>query len=81
MATVKTAISIDKKLFKKVEALSNELDLSRSQVFAQAVEYLIHRREDLELLKKLNAAYQSADSDSNLSAVKTKYSETVKDKW
>ena len=57
MATVKTAISIDKKLFKKVEQLAKDLRLSRSQVFAQAVEYMIEHDGNLDLIRRINKAW------------------------
>ncbi|MSR31629.1 MAG: ChpI protein [Gemmataceae bacterium] len=57
MAYKKTAISIEEKLFQKAEKLSANLGISRSQVFAQALEFLIHRSESLEIVQKLNQVY------------------------
>ena len=58
---MKTAISIDDKLFDKAEKLSEKLHISRSQLFSQAVEYLIEKDESLDIVKRLNAIYSDKD--------------------
>ncbi len=55
--TVKTAISLDKALFDKVEALSKQLDISRSHLFALAAQEFIERHKNQQLLQALNEAY------------------------
>ncbi|MBV7334347.1 hypothetical protein KFU94_40155 [Chloroflexi bacterium TSY] len=55
--TVKTAISLEDSLFEKVEALMKELQISRSRLFALAVQEFIERHENRRLLAALNAAY------------------------
>ena len=57
MASVKTAISIREPLFEQVEALANELDLSRSRLFVLAVEEFIQRYQNRQLLEDINRAY------------------------
>jgi metal-responsive CopG/Arc/MetJ family transcriptional regulator len=57
MSTIKTAISIEKDLFDEVESFARRLHLSRSQVFAQAVQNLVAKKRNLELLTRLNQAY------------------------
>lgn len=64
MPFMKTAISIDENLLKKAENLSNKLKVSRSQLFAQALEFLIDRSETLEIIQKLNAVYGLDDAES-----------------
>jgi metal-responsive CopG/Arc/MetJ family transcriptional regulator len=59
MKTVKTAISIDAKVFRRVERLTRRLRISRSQFFTQAARHMINRDENLELLQKINAAYEN----------------------
>ena len=84
MATIKTAISIDEKLFKKAEKLSHKLSLSRSQIFSQALEYLVKRNENLELLQKINEAYREPLDESEklqLKKAKAKFSKLVKGSW
>ena len=56
MATVKTAISLQEPLFKKVEALASTLSISRSRFFALAA--LDEEHETRQLLEQINAAYE-----------------------
>jgi metal-responsive CopG/Arc/MetJ family transcriptional regulator len=84
MSTVKTAISINKKLYNEVEKLSNKLKLSRSQIFSQAVEYIIKRKKNLELLQKINQVYndsQNKTDDILSKKIKSKHSKLVKGTW
>lgn len=64
MPFMKTAISIDENLFHKAEKLSAKLHVSRSQLFAQALEYLIDRSETLEIIQKLNEVYGQNDAET-----------------
>ena len=61
MAHMKTAISIDEGLFNVAEKLSAKLHVSRSQLFSQALEYLIPKNESLDIMQKLNAIYSDKD--------------------
>ena len=83
MSTVKTAISIEEGLYKKIKDLSTELKISKSQIFSQAVEYFIEKRSNLELLKKINEAYSHVIDDIDpeyLKGSKKIYSKII-DKW
>lgn len=57
MPTVKTAISLDRDLLERIDALAEELDQPRSRVLAMAAEELLRRRESRELLERLNRAH------------------------
>ena len=57
MAQVKTGISLDAELFEAAERLARELNLSRSALYARALEEFIERRRSSDLLDELNAAY------------------------
>jgi metal-responsive CopG/Arc/MetJ family transcriptional regulator len=84
MATIKTAISIDKNLFDHVNELAAEIKLSRSQIFSQAVQYFIDKRDDLDLIRRINQAYSDVlDSGETelLEKSKRKYKEIVKERW
>ena len=63
MSTIKTAISIDTKTFRKVQSLTRKLHISRSQFFGQAAKHMIDKDENLDLIRKINAYYQKDDSD------------------
>ena len=83
MASIKTAISIDEDLYKEVKNLSSKLNISKSQIFSQAVQYLIDKKTNLELLKKINESYSAElnEIDSEyLKAAKKSYSQII-DKW
>ena len=57
MATVKTAVSVQESLFRKVDALANELQISRSRLFSLAIEEYLERHQSQRLLQEINAAY------------------------
>ena len=57
MGQVKTGISLDAELFEAAERLAQELHLTRSALYARALEELIERRRSKDLLDELNAAY------------------------
>jgi metal-responsive CopG/Arc/MetJ family transcriptional regulator len=60
MASVKTAISLQKPLFDQVEALAEELKVPRSRVFALAVEEFVRRHQSQRLLQRINEAHADA---------------------
>jgi metal-responsive CopG/Arc/MetJ family transcriptional regulator len=78
MAYMKTAISIDEELFRKAENLSSKLQISRSQLFTQALEYLIDRSETLEVIQKLNQVYGQTDSEAEARAMAKSGKKTMK---
>lgn len=82
MSFMKTAISIDEDLFRKAEKLSTKLQVSRSQLFAQALEYLIERSETLEVIQRLNEVYgqKQPDDDVVTTGSKRKMRKVI-DKW
>lgn len=57
MPGVKTAISLDERLFDKVNKLANELHVSRSRLFTLAVKDYLKKQENQTLLAQLNDAY------------------------
>ena len=57
MANVKTAISLDEKLLRYADDLARNMKVSRSRLFVIAMEELIQRYENQELLKAINEAY------------------------
>lgn len=57
MQNVKTAISIQKSLFDQAEKIARKMKVSRSRLFALALEDYIHRAQNQELLAQINAAY------------------------
>lgn len=60
MANIRTAISLQKPLFEQVETLAREMKVSRSRLFALALEDYLRRRQNLQLLEMINQAYPDA---------------------
>lgn len=84
MATVKTAVSIQENLFERIEELARELKISRSQLFARAIEDFIRREENRRIAKEINEAYQGeSDSaeDDRLLNVRSSHRRMVEGEW
>lgn len=73
MPVIKTAISIDEDLYNKVKDLSSRLNIPKSKIFSQAVQYFIDKKNNLELLKKINESYSA-----ELNEIDTEYLKTAK---
>jgi len=58
MANIKTAVSLKESLFKQVDALARKLNVTRSRLFALALEDFVRYHENQQLLDKINQAYQ-----------------------
>ena len=55
--TIKTSISIEESLYRQVQKLAEEMNVSRSHVFAAAIRSYLRQRQNQMLLEELNAAY------------------------
>ncbi len=71
MPGVKTAISIDNELFKKVNKIAQDLQVSRSRVFTLAVLDFIKKQENISLLAQLNEAYQEQPTEEEENIIKS----------
>lgn len=84
MANKKTAISIEKPLFEEIDALAEEMEVSRSYLFAMAAREFIQRRKSQKLLEAINAAYRDSPDlveERLREEMKSKYRGLVKDRW
>lgn len=84
MPTIKTAISIEKPLFEELGALAEEMEVSRSHLFALAAREFIQRHKSRKLLDALNAAYsdQPDPGEEKLRArMRPRHRKLVKDQW
>ena len=84
MANIKTAISIDKPLFKEMNELAQELNTSRSRVFSLAAQEFIDRHRNQKLLQAINKAYEDIPDDkeeSLRSIMRERHLRMVKDQW
>jgi len=60
VSTIKTGISIDRRLFQEAGVAARELKMSRSRLFAQALSDFLERRRNCRLFEELNDAYATA---------------------
>ena len=84
MANIKTAISIQQSLFEQVEALARELHISRSRLFAIAVEDFMQRYENQRLLERINDAYADTttpDEQALLRRMRRQQRQMVEGEW
>src|ERR1700694_61359 len=58
MPTVKTAISLPEPLFNRAEKVAHELQISRSQLVATAIDEFVKRYERRALIEAINRAYE-----------------------
>jgi metal-responsive CopG/Arc/MetJ family transcriptional regulator len=63
MATVKTAISVEEKLFREVDRLARRTGISRSRLFCLGVEALLRSQEQKDLARKLKEFYAGHELD------------------
>ncbi len=84
MPHVKTAISIPEALFEQIERLVEDLDISRSRLFAMAMEELVKRHENLKMLDAINAANAESRSESertHRTRMRNKHRALVEGQW
>jgi metal-responsive CopG/Arc/MetJ family transcriptional regulator len=85
MSIVKTAISLPEALFERADAFARRQKMSRSKLFAWAVEDFLRRHESQTLLDALNRVYESNSPTEEEKEVqrlmKQKQREMVKGDW
>jgi len=83
VAKVKTAISLEKPVLEEVNSLAKKLNISRSRLFALAVQEFIQRYKNKELLKSINKAYKDVPEteDRLVSRMRHHHFKIVKDQW
>ena len=84
MANVKTAISVEKPLFDEVDALAQEMAVSRSYLFTLAVREFVQRHKSQKTLEAINAAHDDlpdSAEDSLQTRMRSKHRELVNDQW
>ncbi len=81
---MKTAISIDDDLLQEADLAAQLLGLSRSGLFAQAVDDFLKRHREEQMLRRLNEVYagKAAPAEKRLlSAIKARTGRAVQDRW
>jgi metal-responsive CopG/Arc/MetJ family transcriptional regulator len=59
---VKTAVSIPDKVFRKAEALAKSLEISRSELYTNALANFVAERDEARVTERLNEVYASQSS-------------------
>lgn len=77
---MKVAVSIPDPLFAEAERLAQRQKLSRSQLYAQALELLVSQQDDSEVTRRLNAVYQRTDSQLDTGLVDAQ-ADAVRERW
>lgn len=84
MNVVKTAISLDPALLRRIDAVAEELDAPRSQVIRQATEEFLRKYESRKLLARLNRAYAGEPSQEEVELehrMRTRHRQRVQGEW
>lgn len=58
MTSIKTAVSIDETLLARADAVAREMRVSRSELFARAIQEYLRTHESRDLLARVNAALE-----------------------
>jgi len=77
---MKTAVSIPTPLFQQAERRARNLGISRSELYARALERLLRQEPDLDVTKALEAVYLSEDSSLNRPLARAQRRATA-EKW
>ncbi|MEO1133072.1 MAG: ChpI protein [Cyanobacteria bacterium J06639_1] len=59
---MKTAISIPDPLFEAAEQFAQQSGMSRSQLYANAIQEYLHARQQTRITEQLDALYEQEDS-------------------
>ncbi|MEO5857446.1 MAG: hypothetical protein ABIR33_00710 [Pyrinomonadaceae bacterium] len=78
---MKTAISVRENLFKRAESFAKREKISRSKLFANAVEEYLDKREMNDLAANLNDVYSSEDSSVDPVVFKMALLSLPKEEW
>ena len=83
MPNIKTAISMEKPIFDKVNDLAKNLNISRSRLFVIAAQEFIQRHNNLKLLQAINDAYDDLpDVDTKIvDKMRRRHLKMVKNQW
>ena len=83
MANIKTAVSLQEQLFKQAELMAHDLKLSRSRLFAAALEEFIERHQNRQLLDRINKACEAADDSERkyLRRMRQRHRKSIEGEW
>lgn len=81
---MKTAISLDGRLLKQADETARRMGVSRSGLFALALQDYLRRRRQQEVAEQLNQVYAGTPDllrQQPTARMKAKFRSTIKDRW
>ena len=67
--TVKTAISLDDRLFQEAECLASAMKVSRSRLFGLALGEFLRKQKSRQMLEQLNRVYAAGAAGAEVAEV------------
>lgn len=83
-AEVKTAILLQQSILERMDKLARELNLSRSQLFAQAADEFLRRHQGGDLVGAINRAYESSpdlEEEEQMKRMRHLHRRAVEGEW
>ena len=82
MATIKTAISIERPIFEQMDILAKDLEISRSHLFSLAAREYLQQHKNNKLLQSLNETYNDLpETEPIVAEMRPGHYKMVKDQW
>ena len=78
---MKTAISVPDSVFEAAEQLAHRLGLSRSELYAKAVEEFISAHKNQGVTEKLNEIYEQNSSSIDPELIQLQLASIPKEEW
>ena len=78
---MKTAVSIPDALFEQAEIAAKELSLSRSELYARAVEAFLRARDQSDVTESLNRVYSTESSELDEVWAQMQFSSIPREEW
>ncbi len=78
---MKTAISLPDDLFRHGDAVAKRLGISRSALYARALEEYVAKHRDDQITKRLNAVYVTEPSRIDAKLAKAQRRTLAKEQW
>jgi metal-responsive CopG/Arc/MetJ family transcriptional regulator len=78
---MKVAISLPDPIFSAAEQLAQKLHVSRSQLYAQAIEEYLDKRHDPVVTERLNAVYSAVPSEIDSALVSAQLGAIGHEAW
>ncbi|MBD2307207.1 ribbon-helix-helix protein, CopG family [Chroococcidiopsis sp. FACHB-1243] len=78
---MKTAISLPDEIFEQAEALAQQLGMSRSELYIEALKAYLRRHNREQTLAKLNEVYSQESSELDPVMEKMQYMSLPREDW